>query len=211
MALAFPSTPQPGDVFTAAGRAWSWTGARWQILRVINIADVTGLESSLSDIQAAIPAPVTAVTTSHLGDGTTAAFSVTGLVSPDPSLLIVTINGVRQTPGTDYLVNLAAGGIVLDSPLPAGDSLVITALSLYSAPPARDPLGTLHASALHTTEPGISFYGILVNSDIPEPPALPETASTWSIRRIAFDSAGRITSQSRAVGRWDQRQTLAYS
>lgn len=174
-------------------------------------ATTQSIADDLAAVQAAIPAPVTAVTTTHLGDGTTADYPVSGLISTDPSLLIVTINGVRQTPGTDYLVNLTSGGIVLDSPLPAGDTLVVTALSLYSPPAPRDPLGTHHASATDSADSSISYYGQLRNSDLPAAPALPETAATWSIRRLTLDSAGRIASRTRAVGRWDQRETLTYA
>ena len=33
MPLSFPSNPAPGDIFLAAGRAWTWTGTVWQVRR----------------------------------------------------------------------------------------------------------------------------------------------------------------------------------
>lgn len=168
------------------------------------------LSSDLAATQAAIPSPVTAVTTTHLGNGTQALFTVSGLVSANPSLLIVTINGVRQTPSVDYTVQLVSGGILLDQPLPSGDLLVVTALTLYSPPPPRDPLGQLHASDTDSTDPLVSYYGKLNNSDLPAAPALPETSSAWSITRLTLDNSGRVASRTRATGSWASRETLAY-
>jgi hypothetical protein len=48
MALSFPSSPQPGDIFTADGRAWTWTGTVWRVQRLIAITDVTGLSADLA-------------------------------------------------------------------------------------------------------------------------------------------------------------------
>ena len=50
MALSFPSSPQPGDIFLAAGRAWTWTGDRWQVKRLIGIDDVNNLGTELDGI-----------------------------------------------------------------------------------------------------------------------------------------------------------------
>jgi hypothetical protein len=50
MPLSFPSNPAPGDIFLAAGRAWTWTGTVWQVKRLIGISDVTSLTEELDGI-----------------------------------------------------------------------------------------------------------------------------------------------------------------
>lgn len=35
-AIAFPSSPSSGQIFTAAGSAWSWDGTAWRVIRATN-------------------------------------------------------------------------------------------------------------------------------------------------------------------------------
>jgi hypothetical protein len=58
---------------------------------------------------------------------------------------------------------------------------------------------------------GLTVYsGRLVSADLPAPPALPETATTWTIRRSTLNAAGSVLATASAVGSWLNRQTLSY-
>lgn len=91
--------------------------------------------------------PISYQTTRYDGDGTTATFAPPGTLtsSDSPSALSVSINGVLQEPGSDYLLNVATNRVVLDSPLPLGDKIVITRPILLPSAPAltAEQLGAL--------------------------------------------------------------------
>jgi hypothetical protein len=149
-------------------------------------------------------------TTVRIGDGTATTFPIDGLVSSDPEHVLVALNGVTQTPGTDYLVSEASGTITFDAPPAAGMQISCTALGLRTVQPPIDP--TLYLYAFDQSSDGLTtFLGRLLNADRPAEPALPETATTWTIRRSTLSAAGRILATAEATGAWADRTTLSYS
>jgi hypothetical protein len=72
--------------------------------------------------------PISFQTTRYDGDGTTAAFAPPGTLteSDSPSAVFVTINGVTQEPGSDYILVVSTNRVVLSSALATGDKIVIT-------------------------------------------------------------------------------------
>ena len=167
--------------------------------------DITGLSAF---IVASAPGLSINTTVRH-GDGTTLTFPIDGLVSNDPETVLVALNGVTQTPVTDYVVSEAAGTITFDAPPAPGTQIACTALGLRSVQPPIDP--TLYLFAFATSLDGLTTYsGRLLNADRPALPALPETATAWTIRRSTNDAAGRVLTNATATGSWLNRETLAY-
>lgn len=148
-------------------------------------------------------------TTVRYGDGTSLTFPIDGLAGNDPEHVLVALNGVTQTPVTDYVVSEASGTITFDAAPSAGTQIAATALGLRSVQPPIDP--TLYLFAFATSTDGLTTYsGRLLNADRPALPALPETATSWTIRRSTTDAAGRVLATSSATGSWLNRETLAY-
>jgi hypothetical protein len=149
-------------------------------------------------------------TTVRIGDGTTTTFPIDGLVGNDPEHVLVALNGVTQTPVTDYTVSEASGTITFDEPPAAGMQISCTALGLRTVQPPIDP--ALYLFAFDQSSDGLTTYsGRLLNADRPAAPALPETATTWTIRRSTLSAAGRILATASAVGAWANRETATYS
>jgi len=166
--------------------------------------------TGLSDFIVASAPGLSITTTTHIADGLTDTYSVSGLASSDPSAVLVSLNGVTQNPSVDYTVNLASGTIVFDGYPAAGQQIVFTALGLRTVQPPIDP--TLYLYAFDISADGLTTYiGRLLNADRPAAPALPETATTWTIRRSTLNAAGRILATASAVGSWANRETLAFA
>lgn len=156
-------------------------------------------------------APALAITaTIRYGDGTATTFPIDGIVSNDPESVLVALNGVTQAPVTDYTVSEASGTITFDAPPAAGTQIAATALGLRTVQPPIDP--TLYLFAFDSTTDGLTTYsGRLLNADRPAAPALPETATTWTIKRTTLNAAGRVLSTASAIGSWINRETLSYA
>ncbi len=166
--------------------------------------------TGLSAFVAASAPGLSIVTTTHIADGLRDTYSVSGLASADPSHVLVSLNGVTQNPGVDYMVNLASGTIVFDDYPASGQQIVFTALGLRSVQRPLNP--TLYIYAFDQSANGLTTYsGRLLNADRPAAPALPETASTWTIRRTTLNAAGRVLSTASANGSWANRETLAFA
>jgi hypothetical protein len=85
-----------------------------------------------------------------------------------------------------------------------------TALGLRTVQPPLDP--TLYLYAFDISANGLTTYsGRLLNANRPAAPALPETATTWTIRRSTLNAAGQILATASATGSWANRTSLAYS
>ena len=170
-------------------------------------ADITDFASAVTS---AAPG-LSIVTTTHIADGLTDTYSVSGLASANPSHVIVSLNGVVQAPAVDYTVNLATGKIIfLDGYPAAGQLIVFTALGLRSVQRPLDP--SLYLYAFDQATNGLTTYsGRLLNANRPAAPALPETASTWTIKRTTINAAGRVLSTATANGSWINRETLSYA
>ena len=148
-------------------------------------------------------------TTVRYGDGTALTFPIDGLAGNDPEHVLVALNGVTQTPVTDYTVSEADGTITFDAAPAVGTQIAATALGLRSVQPPIDP--TLYLFAFATSTDGLTTYsGRLLNADRPALPALPETATSWTVRRSTTDDAGRVLAVATATGSWLNRETLAY-
>ena len=168
--------------------------------------DITGLSAF---IIASAPG-LSINSTIRTGNGTSKTFSIDGLVSNDPEHVLVALNGVTQTPTTDYTVSEAAGTITFDAAPSAGTQIAATALGLRSVQPPIDP--TLYLFAFATSTDGLTTYsGRLLNADRPALPALPETATSWTIRRSTTDAAGRVLANATATGSWLNRETLVFA
>ena len=169
-------------------------------------SEITGL----SDFIIA-SAPALAInSTIRFGDGTSKTFPIDGLVSNDPESVLVALNGVTQTPVTDYTVSEASGTITFDAPPAAGTQIAATALGLRTVQPPIDP--TLYLFAFDSSLNGLTTYsGRLLNANRPAAPALPETATTWTIKRTTLNAAGRVLSTASATGSWANRETLAFA
>ncbi len=135
---------------------------------------------------------------------------IDGLVSSDPEHVLVALNGVTQTPGTDYLVSEATGTIIFDTAPSAGMQISCTALGLRTVQRPIDP--TLYLYAFDQSANGLTTYsGRLLNANRPPAPALPETAITWTVKRSTLNAAGQILATASAVGSWANRTTLSYT
>jgi hypothetical protein len=166
--------------------------------------------TGLSEYIVASAPGLSITTTTHTADGLTDTYSVGGLASSDPSAVLVSLNGVTQNPATDYSVNLASGTIIFDGYPSAGQQIVFTALGLRSVQPPLDP--TLYLYAFDLSANGLTTYsGRLLNTDRPAAPALPETATSWTIRRSTLNAAGRVLATAAATGSWLNRETLAFA
>jgi hypothetical protein len=166
--------------------------------------------TGLSEYIVASAPGLSITTTTHTADGLTDTYSVGGLASSDPSAVLVSLNGVTQNPATDYSVNLASGTIIFDGYPSAGQQIVFTALGIRSVQPPLDP--TLYLYAFDLSANGLTTYsGRLLNTDRPAAPALPETATSWTIRRSTLNAAGRVLATAAATGSWLNRETLAFA
>jgi len=149
-------------------------------------------------------------TTVRIGDGTSVTFPIDGLVSSDPEHVLVALNGVTQTPVTDYTVSEASGTITFDAAPADGMQISCTALGLRTVQPPIDP--TLYLFAFATSTDGLTTYsGRLLNADRPAAPALPETATTWTVKRSTLNAAGQILATASATGSWLNRETLVFA
>ena len=170
------------------------------------VAEITGLAEFI--VSTAPGLEITA--TVRFGDGTTTTFPIDGLVGNDPEHVLVALNGVTQTPVTDYTVSEASGTITFDTAPASGMQISCTALGLRTVQPPIDP--TLYLFAFDQSLDGLTTYsGRLLNADRPAAPALPETATTWTIRRSTLSAAGRILATAEATGSWANRETLVYA
>jgi hypothetical protein len=148
--------------------------------------------------------------TTLTGNGTLKTFTVSGLKSSDPNHVMVAINGVAQEPTTDYLVNQGSGTITFTQSIPNGAKIVVIALGLYSPATQRDPDNSIHAFALNAAGT-FSYYGLLLNSDIPATGS-PAGVAKWSITRSALTTAGAVTTTAKATNvAWANRETAAYA
>jgi hypothetical protein len=148
--------------------------------------------------------------TTLTGNGTLRTFPVTGLKSSDPNHVIVAINGVTQEPTIDYLVNQGAGTITFATAIPNGAKIVVVALGLYSATTQRDPDNYIHSFALNTAGT-FSYYGLLLNSDIPATGSAAAVAK-WIITRSALSANGTVTATAKATNvAWTNRETATYA
>jgi hypothetical protein len=207
-----PGYPPPGSYWAAFDPSASPAFKLWVDLSKADTihthaaTEITGLSSY---IIASAPG-LQINTTVRIGDGTTTTFPIDGLVSSDPEHVLVALNGVTQTPTTDYLVSEATGTITFDEPPAAGMQISCTALGLRTVQPPIDP--TLYLYAFDQSTNGLTTYsGRLLNADRPAAPALPETAATWTIRRSTLNAAGRVLSTASATGSWANRETLVYA
>lgn len=165
--------------------------------------------TGLSDFIIASAPGLSINSTIRYGDGTSTTFAIDGLVSNDPESVLVALNGVTQAPTTDYTVSEASGTITFDSAPAAGTQIACTALGLRTVQPPIDP--TLYLFAFDSSLDGLTTYsGRLLNADRPAAPALPETATTWTIKRSTLSAAGRVLATASATGSWANRETLAY-
>jgi hypothetical protein len=207
-----PGYPPPGSYWAVFDPSASPAFKLWVELSKADTVhthaatEITGLSSY---IIASAPG-LSINTTVRIGDGTSVIFPIDGLVSSDPEHVLVALNGVTQTPGTDYLVSEATGTITFDEPPAAGMQIACTALGLRTVQPPIDP--TLYLYAFDISTDGLTTYsGRLLNADRPAAPALPETATTWTVKRSTLNAAGQILATASAVGSWANRETLAYS
>jgi hypothetical protein len=168
--------------------------------------DITGLSAF---IVASAPG-LSINTTVRTGNGTSKTFPINGLVSNNAETVLVALNGVTQTPVTDYTVSAASGTITFDAAPAAGTQIAATALGLRSVQPPLDP--TLYLFAFATSLDGLTTYsGRLLNANRPALPALPETATSWTVRRSTTDAAGRVLAVATATGSWLNRETLVFA
>ena len=166
--------------------------------------DITGLSAY---IIASAPG-LSITTTVHTATGATDTYSVAGLASSDPSHVLVQLNGVTQTPGTDYLLDFANGLIIFDGIPTSGTQIALTALGLRTVQPPIDP--TLYRYASDTTADGsTNYYGRIANTDYASPASASDPV--WTIHRTNFDAAGRIVSTGTATAvAWADRATATY-
>jgi hypothetical protein len=208
-----PGYPPPGSYWAAFDPSASPAFKLWVDLSKADTIHAH-TASQITDFSTAVVAAAPAIsitTTTHTADGLADTYSVSGIASANPSHVIVTLNGVVQAPGVDYIVNLATGKIIfLDGYPAAGQLLVATALGLRSVQRPIDP--TLYIYAFDQSANGLTTYsGRLLNANRPAAPALPETASTWTIKRTTLNAAGRVLLTASAVGSWLNRETLSYA
>jgi hypothetical protein len=171
------------------------------------------MAADIADFASAVVATAPSLditTTVRIGDGASVTFPIDGLVSSDPEHVFVALNGVTQTPGTDYLVSEATGTITFDSAPADGMQISCTALGLRTVQRPIDP--TLYLYAFDQSANGLTTYsGRLLNADRPAAPALPETATTWTVKRSTLNAAGQILATASATGSWANRTSLSYT
>jgi hypothetical protein len=207
-----PGYPPPGSYWAAFDPSASPAFKLWVDLSKADTihthaaTEITGLSSY---IIASAPG-LSINTTVRTGDGVATTFPIDGLVSSDAEHVLVALNGVTQTPTTDYLVSEATGTITFDSAPASGMQISCTALGLRTVQPPIDP--TLYIYAFDISANGLTTYsGRLLNADRPSAPALPETATTWTVKRSTLNAAGQILATATAVGSWANRETLVYA
>jgi hypothetical protein len=207
-----PGYPPPGSYWAAFDPSASPAFKVWVDLSKADTVhthaatEITGL----SDFIIASAPGLSINTTVRVGTGVATTFLIDGLVSSDPEHVLVALNGVTQTPGTDYLVSEATGTITFDTAPSAGMQISCTALGLRTVQRPIDP--TLYIYAFDISANGLTTYsGRLLNANRPAAPALPETATTWTIRRSTLNAAGQILATASATGSWANRTSLAYS
>lgn len=153
---------------------------------------------------------VSSAKTTLTGDGSTRTFPVSGLKSSDPNHVIVSLNGVVQEPTTDYLVNQAAGTITFSTAIPNKVKIVVVALGLYTPVIQRNPDSYIAAFALNT-DGTFSYYGTLLNSDIPATGSAASVAK-WFVTRSSLSANGTITATASASNvAWINRETATYA
>ena len=207
-----PGYPPPGSYWAAFDPSASPAFKLWvELSKADTIHTHAATEiTGLSDFIISSAPGLQINTTVRVGDGVATTFPIDGLVSSDPEHVLVALNGVTQTPVTDYTVSEAAGTITFDEPPAAGMQISCTALGLRTVQPPIDP--TLYLSAFDISANGLTTYsGRLLNADRPAAPALPETATTWTVNRSTLNAAGQILATASATGSWINRETLAYS
>lgn len=206
-----PGYPPPGSYWAVFDPSASPAFKLWVDLSksdTVHTHDATEITGLSSFIIASAPG-LSINTTVRIGDGVSTTFPIDGLVSSDPEHVLVALNGVTQTPTTDYTVSEATGTITFDSAPADGMQISCTALGLRTVQPPIDP--TLYLFAFDQSLDGLTTYsGRLLNADRPAAPALPETATSWTIRRSTLSAAGRILATASAIGSWANRETLAY-
>jgi hypothetical protein len=207
-----PGYPPPGSYWAAFDPSASPAFKLWVDLSKADTVhthaatEITGLSSY---IIASAPG-LSINTTVRIGNGVATTFLIDGLVSSDPEHVLVALNGVTQTPGTDYLVSEATGTITFDTAPSAGMQISCTALGLRTVQPPIDP--TLYLYAFDISADGLTTYsGRLLNADRPAAPALPETATSWTVKRSTLNAAGQILATASATGSWANRETLAFA
>jgi hypothetical protein len=207
-----PGYPPPGSYWAAFDPSASPAFKLWVELSKADTihthaaTEITGLSSY---IIASAPG-LQINTTVRIGDGASVTFPIDGLVSSDPEHVLVALNGVTQTPTTDYTVSEATGAITFDEPPASGMQISCTALGLRTVQPPIDP--TLYLYAFDQSANGLTTYsGRLLNANRPAAPALPETATSWTVKRSTLNAAGQILATASAVGSWANRTTLSYS
>jgi hypothetical protein len=128
-----PGYPPPGSYWAAFDPSASPAFKLWvelskaDTVHTHTAADISDFASAVETFTPALP-PISFQTTRYDGDGTTAAFAPPGTLteSDSPSAVFVTINGVTQEPGSDYILNISTNRVVLSDPLSSGDKIVIT-------------------------------------------------------------------------------------
>ena len=128
-----PGYPPPGSYWAAFDPSASPAFKLWvelskaDTIHTHTAADISDFASAVETFTPALP-PISFQTTRYDGDGTTAAFAPPGTLteSDSPSAVFVTINGVTQEPGSDYILNISTNRVVLSDPLSSGDKIVIT-------------------------------------------------------------------------------------
>jgi hypothetical protein len=207
-----PGYPPPGSYWAVFDPSASPAFKLWvELSKADTIHPHTAAD--ITDFASAVVATAPSLditTTVRIGDGTSVTFPIDGLVSSDPEHVLVALNGVTQTPVTDYLVSEAAGTITFDEPPASGMQISCTALGLRTVQPPIDP--TLYLYAFDQSSDGLTTYsGRLLNADRPAAPALPETATTWTVKRSTLNAAGQILATASATGSWANRETLAFA
>lgn len=164
--------------------------------------------TGLSEFIIASAPGLSITTTTHIATGNTDTYSVGGLASADPSHVLVSLNGVTQTPGTDYLVDFPSSRIIFDGYPAAGTQISFTALGLRTVQPPIDP--ALYRYASDTSSDGLTnYYGRISNEDFTGPASA--SSPVWTIHRTAFNSAGRVLSTGTATAvSWANRTTATY-
>jgi hypothetical protein len=207
-----PGYPPPGSYWAAFDPSASPAFKLWVDLSkadTVHTHDATEITGLSSFIVAAAPG-LSINTTVRVGNGVATTFLIDGLVSSDPEHVLVALNGVTQTPGTDYLVSEATGTITFDTAPSAGMQISCTALGLRTVQRPIDP--TLYLLAFDPSANGLTTYsGRLLNANRPAAPALPETATSWTIRRSTLNAAGQILAVASATGSWANRTSLSYT
>ena len=167
-------------------------------------ADITGLSAY---IIASAPG-LSITTTVHTATGATDTYSVSGLASSDPAHVLVQLNGVTQTPVTDYLIDFPNGLIIFDGVPASGTQIALTALGLRTVQPPVDP--ALYRYASDTSSDGLTnYYGRIANTDYTGTASA--TDPVWTIHRTTFDLAGRVVSTGSATSvAWATRTTATY-